>query len=445
MFLPEVPAAKLYTRDGQTLDPKKLNASFRDAAEKIRYVQSLKYSYSIMQYDLNGMDLQAISDTGCTAERRFIIRPPADCEIIGAHLSARNVPAEQRIFARWLSAADTVLDTAAGPGAGAVVPVPGQIAFIQGNLSGPSILPILEPVSLPIGGETASWKYIEATGEEGFIISEDITQRNLRLNANENYILEMGSSDPMTIGSTNPAELTLWIRSNRGTDDEWPMIELLDGRDIPFVTPPIGAPAGTRGIGDIVADLNAQAAEAISPTNQDTFRCDVSVITDVDLTTSANRFEQEFAQRIPRPPDELSNGPYAASGIRTDTRWSLYRVDLGLVSQDLTFCQGVGSVFPLGISLQSDGVHQPPAAGTNFYSYSNPLVSQAGTQYKEVYIAGQVADGAAGNDFQINSSLPTPADPLNPSHDLRIASQVNPLPLEDVKLAYLYIWYRLTP
>jgi len=106
MFLPEVPAAKLYTRDGQTLDPKKLNASFRDAAEKIRYVQSLKYSYSIMQYDLNGMDLQAISDTGCTAERRFIIRPPADCEIIGAHLSARNVPKAKLISAEQLSVSD---------------------------------------------------------------------------------------------------------------------------------------------------------------------------------------------------------------------------------------------------------------------------------------------------------------------------------------------------
>ena len=448
MFLPDNKAAKLYTRTGQTLDPKKLNASFRDAAEKIRYIQSLKYSYSVMQYDLNGMNLQATTPTppgtGCTAERRFIIRPPTDCEIIGAHLSARNVPDGERIFARWLSPADTVLDTAGGPGAGAVAPVNGQIAFIQAVGAGP-VLPALEPVYLPIGGESVSWKYIEAEGEVGFTVSENITQRNLRLVANQNYVLEMNSSAPMTIGQANPAELTLWLRSDRGTDDEWPMIELLDGRDIPFVTPPVGSPAGTRGIGDIVADLNAQASLALDGTKQDTVRCDVSVITDVDLTVSSTRFQQEFAQRIPRPPTTLNNGPYSGSGIDTDTRWSLYKIDVGLVSEDLTFCQAAGSSFPAGVFLQSNGGITPPAAGTNFYVYNSPMVSQAGLQFKEVYISGQEATGTAANEFQINGDVATPSDPLNPGNDLSLLAQFNPSPLENVKLAYLYIWYRLTP
>jgi hypothetical protein len=444
MFLPESPAAKLYTRDNQTLDPKKLNASFRDAAEKIRYIQSLKYSYSIMQYDLNGIDLEAATASGCTAARRFIIRPPTDCEIIGAHLSARNVPNEQRIFARWLSPDDFILDTAAGPGAGAVVPVPGQIAFIQAAGVGP-VLPALEAVSMPVGGETQSWKYIEVQGETGFVISENVNQRNLRLTANQNYVLEMGSSDPMTIGNNNPAELTLWMRTDRGTDDEWPMIELLDGRDIPFVTPPGGAPPGTRGIGDIVADLNAQATLAIAANKQDTVRCDVAVITDVDLLTSSTRFQQEFTQRIPRPPTTLNNGPYAGSSIQTDTRWSLYRIDVGLVSEDLTFCQAAGSTFPAGIFLQSTGGITPPAAGTNFYVYNSPLVSQTGDQYKEVYIAGQEADGSPASEFQINGDVATPSSPLNPGNDLALIPQFNPVPLENVKLAYLYIWYRLTP
>jgi len=143
-------------------------------------------------------------------------------------------------------------------------------------------------------------------------------------------------------------------------------------------------------------------------------------------------------------PLTLNNGPYPGSGIETDTRWSLYRIDVGLVSEDLTFCQAAGSTFPAGIFLQSNGGITPPGAGVNFYVYSSPLVSQVGDQYKEVYIAGQEADGSPGNEFQINGDQAA-TSPLNPGHDLGLVPQFTPLPLEDVKLAYLYIWYRLTP
>ena len=113
--------SKYYPRDGETLDPQKLNANFRDAAQKIRYVQSLKYTYSVMQFDLLGVDFSKPSE-----ERRFIIRPPSDCEIVGSHLSVVGLTGDQTVTARWLSPAD--LTTGGG--------LSGQIALVSASSTG---------------------------------------------------------------------------------------------------------------------------------------------------------------------------------------------------------------------------------------------------------------------------------------------------------------------
>ena len=437
---------KYIAEDNSTLDPQKLNASFRDAAQKIKYVQSLKYTYSVMQYDLLDMDFSKPSE-----ERRFIIRPPSDCEIVGAHLSVAGLTGEQTITARWLSPADTTV--------GGSTPLSGQIALIQASESGGvgTATPSASNVSLPSGGETVSWDYLDVERKKGFNISEDITQRVLRLTANQNYILEMRSSDStLVLNSDKPASITVWLRTNRGSYEGWKMMELLDGSDIPYVTPP--AAGDPRGIGDIVSELNAQATLSMAAANKDTFRCDVvRVGGGPNITVGTDSLNRELGQRIPRTVTLMNNGPTSGANAvyRTNTAWSLHRVDIVLVSSDNFFCSTNPSQFNAVMEIKSDGSYEPPVSGnTNFYKIADPQVGRFNTnQYKEVFIQGQntvawaPAAGNPGKEGQINSDTVVggqTVNPLNPAHDLYFDPTISSS-TETVAVAYMYIWYKLTP
>jgi hypothetical protein len=320
--------SKYYPRDGETLDPQKLNANFRDAAQKIRYVQSLKYTYSVMQFDLIGVDFSKPSE-----ERRFIIRPPSDCEIVGCHLSAVGLTGDQSVTARWLSPADLT----AGGG------LSGQIALVSASSTGGAgtASPAASNVVLPDGGETVSWDYVTIENNASFATSEDITQRVVRLSANNNYVIEMTSSDStLVLNSAKPASLTLWMRTNRGSFEGWDMIELLDGSNIPYVTPPAGG--DPRGIGNIIDDLSAQAALAVSASNSETYRCDVvRVGSPVNVLAAVDDLSNDLSQRIPRPPKVLDNAPFAGASdsFKTNAEWGLHRVDFVMVSSDCAIRQ----------------------------------------------------------------------------------------------------------
>ena len=415
--------SKYHPRDGETLDPQKLNANFRDAAQKIRYVQSLKYTYSVMQFDLIGVDFSKPSE-----ERRFIIRPPSDCEIVGCHLSAVGLTGDQSVTARWLSPADLT----AGGG------LSGQIALVSASSTGGAgtASPVASNVVLPDGGETVSWDYVTIENNPSFATSEDITQRVVRLSANNNYVIEMTSSDStLVLNSAKPASLTLWMRTNRGSFEGWDMIELLDGSNIPYVTPPAGG--DPRGIGNIIDDLSAQAALAISASNSETHRCDVvRVGSPIDVAAAVDDLSNDLSQRIPRPPKVLDNAPYATApdSLKTNTEWGLHRVDFVMVSSDAAF----GAGYNPALELLSDGVIAPPAAGTNFYKISDPTVSA----FKEVYIQGPTADGSgAGLEDQIHSET-AGTNPLDPAKDLHFSPAMTSA-TENVASVYMYIWYKL--
>jgi hypothetical protein len=428
-------SGKYFPRDGETLDPQKLNSNFRDAAQKIRYVQSLKYTYSVMQFDLTNIDFSKGSE-----ERRYIIRPASDCEIVGSHLSLSGLATDQLVSAKWLSPSD--LKTAG------TVPLSGQIALISGTSAGAAGTAPPNPsnVSLPEGGETVTWKYIEVEGRDGFTISEDITQRSLRLTRDQNYVIEIGSPNYSGTGLvSSEASLTVWMRTNRGTFEGWKMIELLDGSDIPYVTPPVvGDP---RGIGDIVDDLNAQALLATQDSTRNTYKCDVisvrgTALNPININGSVNDLKREFGRRIPRTQTILDNGSYSGDidENRTNTAWSLHRVDFALVSAAATFSV---AGFNAAMQIRSDGNYAPPVGSVDFYKISDPKIED----YKEILVQGEIADGSVnGRQKQINSDTifaGNPVSPLDHRHDLFF----NPLitdATETVSVAYMYIWYKLT-
>lgn len=435
-----VNGSKYYAKEDTTLDPRKLNDAFRDAAQKIKYVQDIRFTYSVMEYHLDGMVFPGNSPE----ETRFIINVPKNCEVVGAHLSARNLDEGKNILAKWLNPADVVSGSAAGA-------VNGQVFVVDGGVGAPgTAAPVAQPVAMVGGGPQNSFVYVKVDGQEGFTVSESITQQAVTLNAGMNYVLQLEASEAMTIGVNNPASIVLWMRTNRDTTSRWTLPELMDGSDVPYV---YSGASDAPGVGDIVTTLNFQTGLALDANQQDTVRCDVVKVSDVDLTTNPAEFQALWAERIPRPPTLIDNGrrPGDSAFFRTNCQWSLYRIDFALVASAQYFCLPVGATFPAELSVYSDGIAEPPAGSNQFYRILTPLIGNqaAGHQYKTVYVKGQVADGTADNHFQIDSSTlyggTTPVSPLTPSNDLTFVPQITPVPAENVKLAYMYVWYRLTP
>ncbi len=440
MFISDEPAPKYYARDGATLDPKKLNESIRHAAKQIKYTQRHKYTYSQMNFDLIGLDLKSASPE----ERRFVIRPPENIEITGAHIVAAGLIDGESIFARWIDPDDATTGGAAA----------GKVAVIEALSTG-NALPDEEDVSMPTGTSTQTFKYVSAEGQDAFSVVEGVTTRPVNLVKDKNYIIELGYSG-FTVGSSKIisveafASLVLFVRSDRGSSDEWSVPELLDGSDVTYATAGTSDPAGLQ---DIITSVASESSASLSAAQSDTVRCDVIKASNLSGSTlSAGDLNMVLSSRIPRFPTFLNNGRYTgetADYYKTQCKWSLYRVDFVLVSDAATFSPTAGDSYEVTLSLESQSGIVPPSSGTNFYRVSGAKIGVNGTdEYKEVYVRGPTASSGSGLESQIDSSTlvgGNQVSPLNPDHDLKTYALANVVGgAQNVKLAYMYVWYRLT-
>jgi len=445
VFISDEPTTKYYARDGSTLDPKKLNEAIRHAEKQIKYVQRHKYTYSQMNFDLIGINLKSISPE----ERRFIIRPPEDCEIIGAHITAANIPDGETVFARWMNPDDV---TTYGAAAGKVVVIEATSTGGAGTAT-----PNEEDVEMPSGTARKTFKYVEAKGQSGFDVCEGITTRPVNLLQDQNYVLEVGYSEDVASRNVTVddfASLVLFVRSDRGSSDEWSVPELLDGSDVTYAS--AGTAVGTTdtpGIQNIVNELSTQVSNSLDSSEADTIRCDVIKCSNLGASQiSAGALNMLLSSRIPRFPTLLDNGriPADFDVFKTNCKWSLYRVDFVLVSSASTFSPAAGDVYDIATRIESQSGIAPPAAGNNFYTIADPRIGENGLyEYKEVYVRGPTASSGSGLESRIDSETlvggTTQVSPLDPDHDLKFNTLANVAGgAQNVQLAYMYIWYRLT-
>ena len=370
-------------RNNKVFDPRQVNENFRKSAQYIKDTLALRYTYSMMSFDLSGVDTTQPSNT-----RRFMFFPPAPMEIIGAELVTSNLDAKDKLHVKWLSGTD----------------------FPAGTLvANAAAVPALTPVILPAGGPTESWRYVEVEAIGGQVVNSNTQQRNLRIGDPVPlgvYCLEVGSDTGVILNggpSGKTATINIWLRSSRGTNPEFNMPEMFNGQDAADATKFLS----------IAADLEVQRAAALSNANQNTFRLDAFCVRDLSTTLG---IEQAISTaRIPAPSSGSGEG-----ALR------LARVDFHVVADGGQFSNaGSGRILTTEVT-----------DGAPIMTQTLDLDGPAAT-YEEIFRAGDTL--AAPQISGLGK------DALNPADDFKFNISDNlPATSNSIKALWVYLWYRLT-
>lgn len=273
-----------YARDGQTLDPKSLNENFRQGINYIRDALKMRYTYSMMTFNLTGLDLSA-------ADRlhRFILHPNFPMEIVGGELVAEGYGEGESIYVRWVG--------------------PDEVASVVTTHASTGV--VTTAVVLPNGGPTESWRWLEAEGSDNFDLAEDINQRALRIGDPVPIGVNLFSVEGVSPVGGKTATLNIRIRSDRGTDPDFDMPELFSGQDS----------ADADKMLSLLAEMEIQRANAVG--NLDTYRCEVIMGTGGMGVTGGTPVTQPLKSKM----DSTIPSPTTSDGA-----WKLKRVDTGFVA-----------------------------------------------------------------------------------------------------------------
>ena len=373
-----------FARLGQTFDPKSVNENFRKGADYIRDALKMRYTYSLITYNLTDLDLDLAAH-----KHRFIFYPGSPMDIVGAELVAAGYAEGESIYVRWV-----------GPDEVASV----QTTSTSGVATGTTVV-------LPNGGPTASWRWLEAKGSDNFDLAEDINQRALRVGdpapLGANIIAIEGDSALAASGKS--ATLNVWIRQDRGTDPDFEMPELFNGTD----------PADANKFNDIVAELQTQRTNAVG--NLNTRRCEVIMATGgmgaTGVGAANSPMQTKMNSTIPSP-------------TTSDGDWKLKRIDTGFVAKNASFAPGFAArrfqteIFKGGATV----VTQETALGDT----GGP------TTYNEIYRWG---DTLAPQDL----TDPAAASVTLPVEDNTLVNtELDPVAIgHDIETIYYYMWYSL--
>jgi len=374
-----------FARPGQTLDPKSLNENFRKGVDYIRDALKMRYTYSLITFDLTDLDLSSNA-----YKHRFIFDPSDPMEIVGGELIASGYTDGESIYARWVG--------------------PDEVATVQ--ITSDANPPVSTNVVLPNGGPTKSWRWLEAKGNQNFDLAEDINQRALRVGdptpIGANIISIEGDSALSSSGKS--ATLNVWIRQSRGTNPEFELPELFNGTD----------PADADKFNAVAALLEIYRNSAVTDLN--TIRCEVIMASGGMGATGAgpanNPLQAKMNSTIPSP-------------TTSDGDWKLKRVDTGFAASGASLAPGatprrfVTQIIKGGVPVltQETALGNPGAPAT----------------YSEIYRRGDtiaptidLTDPAAASvtlPVEDNTLLNTELDAVAAGHE--------------IETIYYYMWYSL--
>ena len=376
-------------RTGQTVDPKSVNENFRKGVDYIRDALKLRYTYSLITFNLTDLVLDPAQPAH---RRRFIFYPGVPMEIVGGELVATGYGEGESIYARWVG--------------------PDEVATVYTtNDANP---PVITNVVLPNGGPTASWRWLEAKGSDNFELAEDINQRALRVGdpvpLGANLISIEGDSALSSAGKI--ATLNVWIRQNRGTDPDFEMPELFNGTD----------PADAVKFNAIVAELQTQRANAVG--NLNTRRCEVIMASGGMGATGAaaanSPMQTKMNSTIPSP-------------TTSDGDWKLIRVDTGFSALN-------AAGFAPGLTqrrFQTEIVKGGAPVVTQETALGNPVNA---ISYTEMYRWGDTIAPSQDLTDPVAASVTLPVeDNTLVSTELDAVGAVG----HDIETIYYYMWYSL--
>ena len=373
-----------FARTGQTLDPKSVNENFRKGADYIRDALKMRYTYSLITYNLTDLDLNLAAH-----RHRFIFYPGSPMDIVGAELVATGYTEGESIYVRWVG--------------------PDEVATVY--TVNDANQPVPTNVVLPNGGPTASWRWLEAKGSDNFDLAEDINQRALRVGdptpLGANIISIEGDSALASAGKS--ATLNVWIRQNRGTDPDFEMPELFNGTD----------PADAVKFNAIVAELQTQRSNAVG--NLNTRRCEVIMATGGMGITGGIPANSPLRTKM----DSIIPSPTTSDGD-----WKITRIDTGFVAKNASFAPGFTQrrfqtqLFKGGVPIVTQETALGDPAGATIYDeiyrWGDTLVPQDLTDPAAASVTLPVDDNVLKN---------IELDAVAPNHD--------------IETIYYYMWYSL--
>jgi len=375
-----------YARKDQTLDPKSVNENFRKGVDYIRDALKMRYTYSLITYNLTDLDL-----TASTYKHRFIFYPGSPMEIVGGELIASGYTDGESIYARWVG--------------------PDEVPQVL-TVANATPTPTLTNIELPAGGPTSSWRWLEAKGDENFDLAEDINQRALRVGDSAPLGVHLISieGDSALSASGKSATLNIWLRQDRGTNPEFETPELFNGTDS----------ADADKFNAIAAELDIQRNNAV--TNLNTRRCEVIMASGGMGVTGAgpanSPLQAKMNSSIPSPRD-------------VDGDWKLIRVDTGFVA-------GVGSLAPPATTrrFQTEIIKLGVPQLTQETALGDPIGPGA---YAELYRFGDTINPPIDLTSPPAGSVTLPAE----DHTL-VNTELDAVPAGyEIGTIYYYMWYSL--